>query len=96
MGVCSSGTSTAFSTGSTITTGLAKFNGNYTYGGSAKGSYWESTMEVGSFNPNVFGLHDMHGNIWEWVEDCYKVTYLTAASDGTSTSKVGKCSPCSS
>lgn len=29
------------------------------------------TSQVAQFNPNGFGLHDMHGNIWEWVEDYY-------------------------
>jgi formylglycine-generating enzyme required for sulfatase activity len=32
---------------------------------------------------NGFGLHEMHGNVWEWVEDCYKGSYAGAPADGS-------------
>lgn len=43
----------------------------------------EKTAEVGSYMPNAFGLHDTHGNVLEWVEDCYKKSYLGAPTDGS-------------
>src|SRR5262245_12030957 len=86
------GTTTPFSTGGTITTDQANFDGYLTYGGSAKGEYRKKTVEVGSFKPNGFGLHDMHGNVWEWVANCYKDNYTNTPTDGTATSDVRGCS----
>lgn len=41
------------------------------------------TATVGRYEPNQFGLYDMHGNMWEWVEDCYKPSYVDAPGDGS-------------
>ncbi|MFM9160298.1 MAG: formylglycine-generating enzyme family protein, partial [Dolichospermum sp.] len=62
---CRAGTTTPFHFGETMTTDLANYNGNYTYGDGSKGVYREETTEVGSFKiANEFGLYDMHGNVW--------------------------------
>ena len=49
------------------------------------GSQWDDyrTAPVGSFAPNPWGLHDMHGNVWEWVEDWWNSNYEGAPSDGS-------------
>lgn len=78
---CRAGTTTPFYFGETITTDLANYDGNYTYGKEAKGVYREKTTPVGSFPPNAFGLYDMCGNVWEWCEDVWHENYEGAPND---------------
>ena len=49
------------------------------------GSRWdnEGTAPVGSFQANGFGLYDVHGNVWEWVLDCWNDNYAGAPTDGS-------------
>lgn len=86
------GTTTPFHTGRTISTAQANYDGNYTYGPGTKGIFREKTIEVGSLNePNAFGLHEMHGNVWEWVGDCFVDSYSKAPTDGRKTPDTKNC-----
>ena len=73
------GTVTPFSFGSMITTDQANVDSSSSTGLSPAGTNRKQTVPVGSFPANAFGLHDMHGNVWEWVEDCWHDEYTADA-----------------
>lgn len=77
------GTTTRFNTGDCITTDQANFNGDRPASGCPKGRERGRTVPVGYFPANAFGLHDMHGNLWELVQDCWNDSYREAPSDGS-------------
>ncbi len=66
---CRAGTTSPFAFGDLISTDLANYDGNCTYGKSARGTCRRTTTTVGKFPPNAWGLYDMHGNVKEWCAD---------------------------
>ncbi|MGF1578397.1 MAG: formylglycine-generating enzyme family protein [Gemmataceae bacterium] len=72
---CRSGTTSPFWFGNTITTDQANYHGRPPYAGSEKGEYRKKTVPVKSFLPNAWGLHAMHGNIFEWCQDWWYGDY---------------------
>lgn len=77
------GTTTPFSTGECLSTAQANYDGRNPRNGCQTGEYRKRTMPVGSFAVNQFGLYDMHGNVWEWIQDCWNKSYSSAPSDGS-------------
>ena len=79
---CRAGTTTPFHFGETITSDLANYDASSKFADEPKGEYRKKTTPIGEYPANAFGLHDMHGNLWEWCYDHWHENYNDAPRDG--------------
>src|SRR5262249_14127530 len=76
---CRAGSTTPFAFGPGASSTQANFSGDHPYEEGAPGPYLQSTSAVGSYEPNAWGLYDMHGNVWEWCADWYRPDYYASS-----------------
>jgi formylglycine-generating enzyme required for sulfatase activity len=69
---CRAGTTTATACGDGLDATQANFDGTKPFGGAPTGPYLHETTPVGRYPANAWGLHDMHGNVWEWCRDFFE------------------------
>ena len=83
--VTRAGTTTPFWWGVVLSTDRANYDGDFTYPFRVgpKGIYRGMTLPVDAFEPNPWGLYQVHGNVYEWVEDCWHNNYRAAPTDGS-------------
>lgn len=70
---------------------IADSSADIGWGTSECSDSYDTTAPVGSFKPNAFGVYDMHGNVWEWIEDCWYAHYRGAPDDSKARKKRGGC-----
>ncbi|MBI3863037.1 MAG: SUMF1/EgtB/PvdO family nonheme iron enzyme [Planctomycetia bacterium] len=76
---CRAGSTTVFHFGDSLSSTQANFNGANPFGDAEPGPFLNRTQIVGSYAPNAFGLHDMHGNLFEWCADRFERRYYHAS-----------------
>jgi formylglycine-generating enzyme required for sulfatase activity len=82
--VTRAGTTTPFWWGSSIKPTEANYLSTEVYaGGGSKGDPIYHTMRVDSFTPNPWGLYNVHGNVWDWLQDCWIEKLADNPGDGT-------------
>ncbi|MBI4617514.1 MAG: SUMF1/EgtB/PvdO family nonheme iron enzyme [Planctomycetes bacterium] len=80
---CRGGTQTPFCFGSTLTTDQVNFDGTHPYNKGPRGPHRGIPVDAGSLPGNAYGLHEMHGNVWEWTRDLYSAAHGAPVGTGT-------------
>jgi len=88
--VTRAGTTTPFWWGTSISTDRANYNGNHSYGDGVKGAWLQKTVAVDTFRPNAWGVYNVHGNVWDWTDDCWNESNAGNPRDGSARSS-GDC-----
>jgi formylglycine-generating enzyme required for sulfatase activity len=81
--VARAGTTTPFWWGASLSTREANYKGDVVSAGNSKDEYRKQTLPVDMFEPNPWGLYQVHGNVYDWVEDCFNETYQGAPLNGS-------------
>jgi formylglycine-generating enzyme required for sulfatase activity len=80
---CRAGTETQYWWGDEISAKQANYDGNCISGNGVEDDCGPKTLPVNSFQPNPWGLYQVHGNVWEWCQDCWNGDYHNAPAGGS-------------
>ena len=81
--VTRAGTTTAFWWGNSISTDAANYDGTKRYERGPVGEWRQRTLRIDSFKSNAWGLFNVHGNVWDWTDDCWNETNEGNPGDGS-------------